>query len=143
MKTKEKSVVVEVKVGESKRLRRLSYPIADSDGSLMTNRLRRLIAGKLGRSESDEEREIHFMGMVWNPPYTILQELAAERLLLQRQLQLMGDRSKLATASPLLAPERAANEEITEMVSRELWLREQMKAKIQQRKAIVQANNTF
>ena len=58
MKTKERNVIVEVKVGESKRHRRISYPITDGDGNLMTNRLRRLIAGKLGRSESEEEREI-------------------------------------------------------------------------------------
>ena len=48
MKTREKNVIVEIT--DNGRVRRRSYPIADENGNLMTNRLRRLIAGKLGHS---------------------------------------------------------------------------------------------
>ena len=71
MKTREKNVIVEIT--DNGRVRRRSYPIADENGNLMTNRLRRLIAGKLGHSYNDEGHSIHFVGMVWNKPYTILQ----------------------------------------------------------------------
>lgn len=133
MKTREKNVIVEIT--DNGRVRRRSYPIADENGNLMTNRLRRLISGKLGHSYSDEGRSIHFVGMVWNKPYIILQELVAERMALQRTLMLLGDQSNLALAKPRPIPTSASHEIITTLVLKELKLRDKMKVRINQLRA--------
>ena len=132
MKTRAKSVVVEVT--DNGRLTRRRYPIADKDGNLMTNRLRRLITGKLGRSDYEDERNIHFVGMVWDKPYIILNELMAERLLLQSELILRGYHGALVLVAPRSVPESASDDTITNLVLHELKLHDKIKNRLRQLK---------
>ena len=129
MKTDERNVVVEVT--ENGRAKRLIYPIATDDGELMTHRLKRLIAGKLGASDGDGgKREIHFVGMIWRKPYPLLQEILNDRLELQKELIELGDGNKLTRIPPITIPEKASNGNITTLLQKELKLRDSLKRRI-------------
>lgn len=129
MRTVEKSVIVEVT--ENGREKRLLYPIVSSDNELMTHRLNRLLAGKLGHSGADGvRREIHFVGMVWRKPYTLLQELVQDRVLLQKKLIELEGHDKLTDTPPIAIPERASHSKITTLTQNELHLRDELKRRI-------------
>ncbi len=131
MKTTQKSVTVEVMDGG--KMKRYVFPIVTSDGDLMTHRLRRLMAGKIGHGHSaacSEQRDVRYLGMIWRPPYTLLQEIVWDRLRLQHDLSQLGDASELAEMPITVIPDRAPNDEITSLTLRELRARTRMKVRI-------------
>ena len=130
MKTDERSVVVEVT--ENGRSKRLVYPIATDDGELMTHRLKRLLAGKLGSSDGGDgiKRDIHYVGMVWRKPYVLLQEILQDRLRLQRELIELGDGNKLTRVPPTTIPEKTSSTNVTKLIQKELRLRKAMKQRL-------------
>lgn len=131
MKTTVKSVIVEVMDGG--RLKRHIYPIATSDGELMTHRLERLLKGKLGHGRVTtygEPRDIHYVGMVWYAPYTLLEELVQDRLKLQQKLQESGGESLAANLPIAKVPDGESCHRVTELMLRELKYRRQIKTRI-------------
>ena len=129
MKTVERSVVVEI--SENGRAKWLIYPIMSDRGELMTHRLRRLLAGKLGYSGGDGLRkDIHFVGMVWKKPYTLLQELVRDRVKLQQKLIQLEGHDKLTDFPPTTIPDRASHGKITTLVQNELRLRDDLKRRL-------------
>lgn len=133
MKTSEKTVVVAVlDNGKSKRH---VYPIATDDGELMASRLSHLLQGRLGRSHSDDEsgpegHVIHFVGMVWKAPYTLLQEILQDRLSLQRDLLIREGHTDLTDIAPIVIPEKASSGKITTLMQSELKLRRTLKKRL-------------
>lgn len=130
MKTSEKSVIVEVEVGG--KIMRHIYPIVTGNGDLMTHRLKRLMAGRVGhpRSPHDGYEEAHFMGMVWKPPYQILQEILRDRIDLQSQLLAVEGKNNFTEIEPIKIPKKAENGKITTLVQEELKLRGILKARL-------------
>lgn len=130
MKTSEKTVVVEVKVAG--RVVRHTYPIATENGDLMTHRLKRLMAGHVGHSRNphDAYEDVHFIGMIWRPPYQLLQEISHDRLDLQDQLRACEGKSNFTEAEPAEIPDKAENGKITTMIQDELKMRGLLKARL-------------
>ena len=121
MKTTVEKVIVEV--SENDRNRRYSFPIRDKNNELMTHRLKRLMDGKLStRHSNGPDTEPHFIGMVWKPPYTLLQELCEENRALKSKLIHMDGCGHLVVAEPPVVPRRASHDTITQMVRDELKL---------------------
>lgn len=138
MKTSEKTVTVEVKIGN--RTTRRVYPIVSKKGELMTHHLRKLMAGgvKAQRNSRGEEiGTIHFIGMIWKPPYRILQEVIRDRMEKQTELAGLVQRhgelvplEGLLTVTAAVIPEKADNTKITTLLQHELDLRHQIDLKI-------------
>ena len=124
--------VVIVEMAEKGRHKRYAFPIMTEDGTLMTHRLRRLMMGKCGSRRSDgNEVEQHFVGMVWKPPYTVLQTLLDERSDLQEELLIREGHNELTDVPlPEVPSKRIPNDEMTCLVSYELKLRKALKADI-------------
>lgn len=130
MKTSEETVVVEVKIDG--KVVRHTYPIATDDGELMTHRLKRLMAGKVGHPSGPHSscEEAHFIGMIWKPPYQILQEILRDRMALQDELRACEGKSNFTEAEPIVIPDRADSGKITTMIQDELKLRGILKARL-------------
>ena len=130
MKTSEKSVVVEVEIGG--KVVRHAYPIVTKNGELMTHRLKRLMAGNVGRPRGPhgEHDDAHFVGMIWKPPYSLLQEILRDRMELQDKLRELEGKSNFTEAEPAVIPDRAENGKITTMIQDELRFRGILKARI-------------
>lgn len=135
MKTVERNVVVEI--SENGRAKRLIYPIVSDNGELMTHRLRRLLAGKLGYSGGDGLRkDVHFVGMVWKKPYTLLQELTGDRVKMQQKLAKLEGHDKLTDFPPTIVPDRASQGRISTLVQNELHLRDELKRRLRRHERI-------
>lgn len=133
MKTTERNVIVEIT--DNGKLKRHVYSIATGDGELMTHRLKRLLSGKIGHKRGDfygERYEIHFMGLVWAPPYRLLQEVLQDRIRLQRELFSLEGESELTQISPAPIPEKASDTKISTLLLRELDYRASIKARIRE-----------
>ena len=129
MKTEVEYLAVDVT--ENGKLVRRSYPIVNSEGNIMTHRLRRLLAGKLGDSQNDMMAvNVHFIGAVWHPPYTILQRLAQERRSLQDSLLILEGHNELTDYPAPIVPAFASNDKITRLVQEELKLRRKLQERL-------------
>lgn len=134
MKDEVETAVIEVT--EDGRHRRYSFPVVTESGKLMTHRLRRLLDGKFGSHSSNGQVVVqHFVGMVWNPPYGVLELLIRERRALQDELLLIEGHNEDTDTPLTIIPERAANDEITRLVRHELKLHKKFSARINQHKA--------
>ena len=118
-------------------------PIASSKGELMTNRLKKLLAGHMSHPYGEYRggiSEIRMIGLFWRRPYTILREIAEDRI--KRQKQLMAEANalnhhgpdiyELISEPPLEVPDQAGNEEISELMRREIDFRHRVKVKIKE-----------
>lgn len=142
MKTSEKYVVAQIETNGQVTERK--FYIYGKDGVLMTHRLRRLLEGKIQHYYDEEHREtvyFHFVGMVWRPPYRLLQEIVQDRLLLQADLAGLatsGALSHIAELDGLLRelptpiPEKAPSDDITRLMRHELDLRHRLNIKIRE-----------
>ncbi len=120
-----------VEVTENDRPVRRSYPIVNSEGKVMTHRLQRLLAGKLGDSQNNQLAvNVHFVGAVWSPPYTVLQKLIAERRALQDSLLIREGHSDLSDMFFPKVPDKASNDEITRLVLLELKARKEIQRRL-------------
>lgn len=140
MKTKERSVVVEVKEGG--KLKRLVFPIACENGELMTHRLDRLMAGKISGGSDGVRRDTHFVGVVWKPPYSLLQELTQDRVKMQQKLVELVGHDKLTDIPPSFIPERANQTKITTLMQKELRLRRELKRRIKRYERLAEAKKS-
>ena len=129
MKDKVETAIIEVT--EDGRHKRYAFPIVTASGKLMTHRLRRLLNGKFGSFSSNGHTVTqHFVGMVWKPPYTVLELLIQERRALQDELLRIEGHNEDTDAPPTIIPKRATNDEITRLVSYELKLHKEFSARI-------------
>lgn len=134
MKTTVKTVKVEIT--DNGRQRFLNYTIATPDGTLMTNRLRKLLSGNLGHCSvyddhgiSMDMRDIHFVGMVWRPPYQLLKEITQDRIRMQEELcELEG--KHLGQTPQVVILNNASSGAVSKLIMRELDKRESLKASI-------------
>ena len=141
METSVKRVFVEVIDNGKSRV--LPCPIRTKDGKLMTQRLRRLLAGKYQWSYgswcdiSDDahvfiSHDVFPVGLVWRKPYTLLEEIAQSRLELQYELYMLEGSSDLTQATPVLVLPDSSNFEISSIMWRELELRHAIKRRIKE-----------
>lgn len=134
LKTTEKTVIVAITDnGEPKRH---VYPIATADGELMTHRLSRLLDGKLGHCRNDfyeEWHDIRFVGLVWEKPYRLLEEIAMDRQKLEQELVELG---WMSSALSVRIPEDATDKQISAMIRTELETRRLRKSWIEMAKRI-------
>lgn len=143
MKSKERYVTVEVECAGKRR--RFSYRITSSNGDLMTRSLKKLITGHVSlrvMSQLDSEmaeavlndgsEAVKFIGAVWSPPYSLLQEILQDRLSLQTQLeQIEGISGAPEDFFPVtIIPEKADNGQITKLILHELSLRKKLQSRI-------------
>ena len=143
MKTKEKRVTVEVECAGKRR--RFNLSIRNQKGELMTHRLKQIATGyisarTLSRLDSDiaqavrtgDGDAVRFIGIVWKPPYTILQEVLQDRLQLQEQLKKVDEfqNEPESLYEVTVIPEKADNAEITRLLIRELKARRTIKSRI-------------
>ena len=140
MKTTVKTVTVEIT--DNGKRKYLTFSIATKDGDLMTNRLKKLLAGKISYCGNiwrdghgifvDPIRDVHFVGMVWRPPYQLLQELIADRIQLQRELYKLEGKSELTNIQGVVTPKTVTSDVITEFVLDEIRTRELVKKRIRE-----------
>lgn len=143
MTTTEQSVIVEIT--DNGKLKRHVYPIVNGDGELMTHRLRRLLAGKIGHKQGDyygERHKVHFVGLVWRPPYQLLQDILQDRIRLQHELVMLEGDSELARMPPTVIPDKETDTKVTTLVLRELKNRTAIKARIRELDRIKEAQAT-
>lgn len=130
LKTTEKTVIVAIT--DNGELKRHIYPIATADGELMTHRLRRLLDGKIGHCINDyyeEWHDIRFVGLVWQKPYRLLEEIAQDRQRLQKELHALDS---WWAVMPVEIPEDATNGQISVMIRDELDDRKLYKSQIEE-----------
>ena len=137
LKTTVKQVTVEL-IDDGHRVMR-QYSIATKDGILMTHRLEKLLSGSVIRRHEErleahygEWHDIQFIGMVWQPPYRLLQEISEDRKELQRELFNMAGSSDLTEYPTLTVPMKECNHKISELIKTELDLRKQLKARLRE-----------
>ena len=113
------------------------YSIATKDGVLMTHRLEKLLSGSVIRRHEErldahygEWHDIQFVGMVWRPPYRLLQEIADDRKELQRELFQMEGLNDLTEYPTLDIPMKECSHKISELIKTELDLRKKLKARL-------------
>lgn len=149
MLTSEEFVTVELAVDG--RLTTRTYKIVTGkDNILKTNMLERMMAGNIPRVYDErgaEVYDVHFVGMVWSPPYRLLQDVANDRMRLQAELaQLLTDvqwpvdLSKMTDEPPLSIPEKAQDTTITTLTQREMSRRNKLKKKIREAKRMAKHN---
>ena len=135
MKTAVKNVEVELIDDGRRAIRR--YSIATKNGILMTHRLEKLLNGNIIRNHEErldahygDWHEIQFIGLVWQPPYQLLREIAEDRLGLQRELFNMEGSSDLTEYPTLDVPMKECSHKISELMLQELHLRKKLKARL-------------
>ena len=142
MRTSEECVVAEIE--SNGRTYERKFYIATKNGELMTRRLRRLLAGSISHYYDQRNRErvyFHFVGMIWRPPYRLLQEIVQDRLSLQTELAgLVVNTADAADLNlngllrelPTPIPEKAPHDKITTLMQHELELRRELDSKIKE-----------
>lgn len=135
MKTTVKSVEVEL-IDDGRRVVR-RYSIATKSGELMTHRLEKILNGNVIRNHEErldahygDWHEIQFIGMVWQPPYQLLREIAEDRTGLQRELFSMEGASDLTEYPTLDVPMKECSCKISELILTELNLRKKLKTRL-------------
>ena len=100
MKTKTQSVTMIVR-DETGRERNISVSISDR-GNLMTHRLSQLLAGRvyLARRGCNDRDEAELVGFIWQPPYTLLQEIVDEVSALEKRLRVLVDTKYSGSGTP-------------------------------------------
>ena len=131
LKTTVNEVIVEV--SEGGRMKKFRFPIRDEDGELMTHRLKRLLDGRISsRYSCGPVSDRHFVGMVWESPYTILREFIEERRRLQAQLNQLEGRNGLVFEPEIVCGQTVSNDLITRMIRNELKLRDSLRKRIRE-----------
>ncbi len=137
MKTREKSVIVVV--SDDGRMKRFVYPIATKEGELMTRRLRRLLAGKINCSGAERVRDIHFIGMEWYEPYTILNELRDDCTRLQNEILAIDEHADLSDPLGLIEQKHHRyynnDDRISHLIRHQLDTRRRLQRRLREVKA--------
>lgn len=137
MKTTVETVDVELIDDGHRTIRR--YFIATKNGILMTHRLEKLLNGGVIRRHEErldahygDWHDIQSIGMVWQPPYQLLREIAENRKELQRELFQMEGLTDLTEYPTLDIPMKECSHEISELIKVELSLRKKLKARLRE-----------
>ena len=131
MKTKARTIRVSVLICGVPTME--TYSIRSRSGKLMTNQLKQILSGSLGHSHGrghDDHSVVELIGVKWEPPYTILQELMTDRIALQAEVLRRDGHSKLTDDGAYLIPAEATDEYISKLVLFEIRMRKALRQEL-------------